>query len=386
MGLINTSDEDKCPLSDSACSSDAWLKGMTFKPTSRGSKMAANDEVVSSRLTAEAAVWLAAVGRWSVRSVRTTGWGAATLALLGFAGTITRAADLASHFRVTYLLAMLPALATYLPALRRRTLQSVFLTVALVIDFAAIALLYLPLRKLPEAGPNDRAIRLLQFNTWPRNRQDNDVIALVEAERPDVASLQETSASLRELITSGLTGRYRILSAGSELLLIRSDTPSIRVRDWTRHSLPDGEAIEARLAVAGREVVVLAFHAMAPIGLSRAATRDAQFEWVARWCRAGTRPVIVLGDLNATPWSQPFGRLLRAGGLIDSTQGFGVQPTWRTRYGPVSGFLAWPMRIPIDHCLHSPGLMATARDTGPACGSNHFPLLITLRLTWADDP
>ena len=348
--------------------------------------MTVNYEVVSSRPTADAEVWLAAVGRWSVRAVRTTGWGAATLALLGFAGAITRVADLASHFRVTYLLAMLPALATYLPALRRRTWQPVFLTVALVIDFAAIAVLYLPFRKLPEAGPDDRAIRLLQFNTWPRNRQANDVIALVEAEQPDVASLQETSESLRDLITSGLTGRYRILSAGSELLLIRSDTSLIRVRDWTRHSLPDGEAIEARIAVEERDVVVLAFHAMAPIGLAKAAIRDAQFAWVARRCRAGTQPVIVLGDLNATPWSQPFGRLLREGGLIDSTQGFGMQPTWRTRYGPLSGVLAWPMRIPIDHCLHSPGLMATAREIGPACGSNHFPLLITLRLTPTGNP
>ena len=124
------------------------------------------------------------MGRWSVRAVRTTGWGAATLALLGFAGAITRVADLASHFRVTYLLAMLPALATYLPALRRRTWQPVFLTVALVIDFAAIAVLYLPFRKLPEAGPDDREIRLLQFNTWPRNRQANDVIAWLKPSSP----------------------------------------------------------------------------------------------------------------------------------------------------------------------------------------------------------
>jgi endonuclease/exonuclease/phosphatase (EEP) superfamily protein YafD len=56
-----------------------------------------------------------------------------------------------------------------------------------------------------------------------------------------------------------------------------------------------------------------------------------------------------------------------------------VQPTWRVRYGPLSGILAWPVQVPIDHCLYSPGLAAVAREIGPACGSNHFPLFVTLR-------
>jgi endonuclease/exonuclease/phosphatase (EEP) superfamily protein YafD len=93
--------------------------------------------------------------------------------------------------------------------------------------------------------------------------------------------------------------------------------------------------------------------------------------------------MIILGDLNASPWSHPFGRLLREGGLVDSTRGFGVQPTWRTHFGPVSGMLTWPVQIPIDHCLHSPGFVAVAREIGPACGSNHFPLFVTLRSTEA---
>jgi endonuclease/exonuclease/phosphatase (EEP) superfamily protein YafD len=91
--------------------------------------------------------------------------------------------------------------------------------------------------------------------------------------------------------------------------------------------------------------------------------------------------VIVIGDLNATPWSYAFSRLLRDADLIDSTRGFGVQPTWRTRYGPVGGMPAWPLQIPIDHCLHSAGLATIAREIGPACGSNHFPLLVVLRFT-----
>jgi endonuclease/exonuclease/phosphatase (EEP) superfamily protein YafD len=321
----------------------------------------------------------AAYIRWIVRAIRIGGWIAAALALIGFAGAIARTFDLASHFRVAYALAMALALATYARDFMRRRWQCAALSFALALDAAAIAVLYLPSESLPGAGPEGASIRLLQFNTWPKNRSDREVLSLVEAEQPDVASLQETSASLRAAVALGLADRYEMIEAGSELLLIRRDAPSIELRKRARHALPGGEAIAASLSIAGREIEVLSFHAMAPLGPARAAIRDAQFEWVARWARSRPGPVIVLGDLNATPWSYAFDRLLRDADLLDSTRGFGVQPTWRTRYGPVSGVLAWPLQIPIDHCLHSAGLATIAREIGPACGSNHFPLIVVLR-------
>jgi endonuclease/exonuclease/phosphatase (EEP) superfamily protein YafD len=244
----------------------------------------------------------------------------------------------------------------------------------------------MPSQRHAETGPNAASIRILQFNTWLRNQQDQEVLSFVEAEQPDVASLQETTESLRAAVSSSMANRYRILSAGSELLLLRRDAQPIQMRDWSRHILPGGEAIEVQLVVKGRGMTLLSLHAMAPVGFAKAAIRDAQFEWVARWCRRTSEPRIILGDLNATPWSHSFSRLLRDGELIDSTQGFGVQPTWRTSYGPFGGVLAWPLRIPIDHCLHSPEFVAVAREIGPACGSNHYPLLVTLGFTKVTSP
>jgi endonuclease/exonuclease/phosphatase (EEP) superfamily protein YafD len=330
--------------------------------------------------------WPAALGRWILRAIRLAGWGAATLSLLGFAGAIARAADLASHFRVGYALAIVLALATYLPERRRGGWRSAVLTLALTLDVGTIAVLYVPSAGRPAPGPGGPSIRLLQFNTWTKNQDDDEVLSLLRDQKPDVASLQETTESLREAIARELADRYHIRSAGSELILVRRDAPSIDLRDWARYPIPGGEAIVVRLAVAGQEVAVLGLHAMVPLGLGRAAIRDAQFERVGRWCRDQPGSVIVLGDLNATPWSHPFGRLLREGGLVDSTRGFGVQPTWRTFYGPLRGMMAWAVQIPIDHCLHSPGLVAVARKTGPACGSNHFPLLVTLRSTATNAP
>ena len=83
-----------------------------------------------------------------------------------------------------------------------------------------------------------------------------------------------------------------------------------------------------------------------------------------------TRPVIVAGDLNTTPWSHGFQRLIRPRGLRDSAVGHGVQTTWNAR--------RWVPRIPIDHVVVSPEVRVVARRVGPDVGSDHLPIEATL--------
>ena len=91
---------------------------------------------------------------------------------------------------------------------------------------------------------------------------------------------------------------------------------------------------------------------------------------------AGRAPVL-LGDLNATPFSAGV-RPLRTVGLRDSLAAGGL---WTAGSWP-----AWPgpLRIAIDHCWHDPGLVTLARTVGPALGSDHRPLEVAL--AWAAAP
>jgi endonuclease/exonuclease/phosphatase (EEP) superfamily protein YafD len=82
------------------------------------------------------------------------------------------------------------------------------------------------------------------------------------------------------------------------------------------------------------------------------------------------RVPVVLGDLNASPWSTDF-RLLLDAGLLDSERGFGPQGTFPA---------GWAVQLPIDHCLHDPALVTTAREVGADLGSDHRPLLVELAL------
>ena len=88
-------------------------------------------------------------------------------------------------------------------------------------------------------------------------------------------------------------------------------------------------------------------------------------------------PVIVLGDLNATPWSPVFKKLLGETRLVDARRGFGLRPTWPSTFPPL-----W---IPIDHCLVSPGIEIRDFRVGPACGSDHHALVVDMALPLAPE-
>ena len=82
----------------------------------------------------------------------TSGWVAAAFTCIGFGGSIVVATDLVSHFRVGYVVAILPALATYLPQIKPRKWPAALLAFALSLDVAVIAALYVPSRHRPDGG------------------------------------------------------------------------------------------------------------------------------------------------------------------------------------------------------------------------------------------
>lgn len=112
---------------------------------------------------------------------------------------------------------------------------------------------------------------------------------------------------------------------------------------------------------------LLATHPLPPGGREYSRRRDEQLELLPDYIQSPL-PVLLLGDLNVTPWSFHFRRLLARSGLRDSAKGFGVQPTWPS--------FSMPLRIPIDHCLHSAEIVVVDRRIGRSVSSDHYPLII----------
>lgn len=134
----------------------------------------------------------------------------------------------------------------------------------------------------------------------------------------------------------------------------------------------DGSPSLAGLVEAGGQPLrFLGLHAHWPVTPSLAAARDRALQAAAALASTADEPVVLLGDLNLTPDSPAFDRLLARSGLRDALQGGGWRPTW------LAGF--WPLALRIDHVLVSSDLCVERAEVGPSIGSDHRPVVVTLR-------
>ena len=94
------------------------------------------------------------------------------------------------------------------------------------------------------------------------------------------------------------------------------------------------------------------------------------FAALAKEIRTGDGPrTILAGDLNCTPWSYWFRRLLRESQLSNSAHGRGLNITWTPLRIAVCG-------LPIDHVLVGSEIRVSRRFVGPYLGSDHRPVVV----------
>jgi len=292
---------------------------------------------------------------------------ASALTIAGFLGRWGWMWELASHFRAQYAAAL--TFCAALLFLRQQPVWAAAAGAGALLNFATFLPWYLSAASGPST-PNGKPIRALLLNLDHHNRAADRVISLVRMVDPDLILFIEvtrrwkTRLSALEQAYPFRVGLARPRGWGM-LLLSRLPLECSQVLDRRRSGIP---GVVAGVSVGRRRLTLIGAHPFAPVSRRYAASRNRQLAALARLAAAQERPVVVLGDLNITPWSPYFHQLLRAGGLRDSRCGFGVQPTWPA--------WCWPLRIPIDHCLVSPGVAVHRRQIGPRVGSDHYPVIM----------
>jgi len=169
-------------------------------------------------------------------------------------------------------------------------------------------------------------------------------------------------------------------------LVARSDAYGIGVLSrWPLDNMKpldlagDGHpSLAGEVLVDGQRVHFLAVHARWPVLPSLARWRDRALHRIAVLVRAQSGPTVVLGDLNLSPDSPAFGRLLGDGRLHDALAGPLWQPTW------MAGF--WPLALRIDHVLVSDGVCVETGAVGEPISSDHRPVTARLRLLYPPPP
>lgn len=288
--------------------------------------------------------------------------------VLGLLDRFSWVFELADVFRLQYL-AVLGVAALAAVALRRLRLAAVAATLA-ALNVVVIGIPFIP---AATAAPQARtgSLRLLIANVEVGNTRFDAVEHLVAEAKPDLFGVVELTPAMAEHLRRSLPGyRMRRLAPRGDAygIGVFSRLPLLSAR--VEHFPADGgpPTVVVRVRVAGEPVTVVVTHVHTPFAGS-IHVRQLQALASAR-PRLGGR-LVICGDFNTPPWAGPLRRLAADTRLTDLYGG-----------GSWSGY-SWPtwspvLRVPLDNCFVSDGLVVTDHHHGANVGSDHFPLVVDL--------
>jgi endonuclease/exonuclease/phosphatase (EEP) superfamily protein YafD len=305
-------------------------------------------------------------------------WGlleaAGILAVIGTAGSvlgsITWWLDLLTHFPVQYAVVLLLLALGYWVRRKTRLAWGAFALSAM--NGTLVVPLYLGGETCHTPGLS--VSRAVLANVSGRLGDPDAVTRLARATHPDVLVLLEVNERwLRHLDSLSDFLPYRVAQP-------RDDEFGIAL--YSRHRFHSTEILAIGLAgvptvvadvdLAGHRLRLIGTHPVPPGGAVLSDYRNDQLRKLGEFLRGYEGPLLLLGDLNVTPWSSHFRRFVQGAGLRNASQGRGPQPTWPA--------LPWPLSIPLDHALHSPEVCIVGKRIGTAVRSDHYPVIVDFQL------
>jgi endonuclease/exonuclease/phosphatase (EEP) superfamily protein YafD len=294
-------------------------------------------------------------------------------------------AELFSHFPVQYALAQIAGIAFFL-LLRPRWLGLISLPL-LGLNLWLLAPYYWQGGSAHAATAPAASLRVMTLNINAENPHADLVVQAIEAENPDLLLLLEITPGWWEATSVEFRERYpyratEITDSPFGIALL-SRQPFV-YHDIFHFGIYGRPAIAAQLCLDGSGggaaaacLHVVALHPDPPITPNLARSRDGQFTEVGEYLRGvSDKRRLVIGDMNATPWSPVLRHFMEQNSLRDSALGYGVHPTWLSRW--------LPLGIPIDQILHSDGITVLDRRVGPNVGSDHFSVTADIALAPAE--
>ncbi len=296
--------------------------------------------------------------------------GVAAATAAGFGGRWAWGLELFTHFRVQYLLAAAVLGLVFVLCGRRRA--ALLAAVLVAANGAALTPLFFPPAQAAAGGNKHaaRELRVLSLNVYAGNTEIERVLRYVQREKPDVVVLLEITDQWAAPLEA-LARRYpfRWIRPGdvySGMAVLSREVP-----EQTRLIALGSGAVTSLLMTfsgpADSRLSILGTHLSVPLGRAASGLRNRQLASLAQIARAHPWPLLIVGDLNITPFSPLFVRLLREGRLENCARN-GWHPTWPAGFAP--------LLIQIDHCLATAALPTRDFRVGPDVGSDHYPIAV----------
>jgi endonuclease/exonuclease/phosphatase (EEP) superfamily protein YafD len=238
---------------------------------------------------------------------------------------------------------------------------------------AASAVLMAP-EYLRDVGPTARPgspgeIKVIQFNAWRNSRQLDRIVTWLQAEKPDVVLIEESTPALRDMIRAR-TGWWVAGAQSSDMIFTHAP-----YRVMHRPPARPGTAlswVNATYDSPSGPMEIVVTHTQWPTD-PRQTPQNLDLRNVA--AALPRERMILGGDFNSTPWSFRRRQEDTALGLIRRDR---AVATWPTGHAGPWRWLAPIPFLPIDHIYAGAGWATTGVRRGPRLGSDHYPLIVTL--------
>ncbi len=236
-------------------------------------------------------------------------------------------------------------------------------------------------KSIPTSAPR---LRLVQFNAYYANRSPKAAVDWLIAQHADIVVVEEGDGI-------GGAARARLVAAfpyhnnRSDLMLSKlplSGDTRLETMAWPSRTTYYG----GRSVVEGPagSFTLIGVHLLWPFPPARQAAQRREFAaYLEQTPRDG---VLVVGDLNVTPWSFGLQRFERVSGLRRVVHGV---PTWPAplngvAFNRIAAWLSAGLAVmPIDHVFAGRGWRTVNVRRGPMLGSDHYPLVVDLAWTAA---
>ncbi len=217
------------------------------------------------------------------------------------------------------------------------------------------------------APPPAGQIRVMTFNTWARNHDVEAIAAEIRRQRPDIVGMMEFAPpkeKLRDILRAEYPHQGDCMDRPHCYLGFLSRWPVERVSARSMWRGPP--YLHAIVRAPSGPVHVFVVHTLRFPWLG---SQLKQVKAMADMVRKAKGPKIVLGDFNTTPFSVMMRAFVRRARVRRLT----FVPSWPAWAGPFP-------QLAIDHIFASPDLaVAEGPCIGGSAGSDHFPVIVTLR-------
>ncbi len=304
-----------------------------------------------------------------------TGWVMLTLAALSAVGQRVWPLELIVHFWPQLAVVLfLTSLGSFFLAGSRRGAAAQALGALALLGYVGSNLISASSAPVPVSAPGASSpeLRALFANVGRWNVHHEGLIAVIRRVQPDVVGLAEIDETwLESLAALSDAYPYRAVAPRDDNfgmgLLSRFPLSRQSIEPIGRLELP---TILATVETPTGPWHVVVAHPVPPFHAAAFASRNSLIAGLAGTVETDGAPTVVLGDLNATPWS-PYVRDLREHAKLHSAaEGLGARYTWPTGF-PI-------LALELDQCLYSAPAVSVGYRVLESIRSDHFPILCEL--------